>query len=99
MPKFFTFLFAFYFFASSFFLVSINTVICLLVAPFDPLRRAVHMFASGWGQHYFSLNPRWKLNFHGVEHIKRGKTYVLVANHQSLFDILILYGLYRTYKW
>jgi 1-acyl-sn-glycerol-3-phosphate acyltransferase len=88
-----------YFWTSSAVLFTINCFICLLVAPFDPLRRAVHTFSCYWGNHYFLMNPGWKLSYEGLENIDPAKTYVLIANHQSLADILLLYGLHRYYKW
>jgi 1-acyl-sn-glycerol-3-phosphate acyltransferase len=99
MQFFLTWLFAIYFFASSAVLVFVNAIICLFVAPFDPLRRAVHGFSCYWGYHYFQINPFWKLTYRGLEQIDRHKKYVLVANHQSVADILVLYGLHRYYKW
>lgn len=99
MATFLTYLFALYFFASSAFLVSISALICLVTAPFDPIRRAVHLFSCSWGYHYFQLNPFWKVDWQGVENIDPRGTYVLVANHQSYFDIMLLYGLHRMFKW
>ncbi len=88
-----------YFFISSAILVWISAVICLFTAPFDPNRKLVHMYSCWWGFHYVALNPRWNCTFEGLENIRKDKTYVLVANHQSYWDIMVLYGLYRPYKW
>lgn len=68
-------------------------------APFDPERKLLHMYTSAWAYHYVKLLPLWKTHFEGVEHIKPGRTYVMVANHQSLGDILVLFGLFRHFKW
>src|SRR5690606_16085028 len=35
----------------------------------------------------------------GREKIRRGETYVMVANHLSLLDILVLFRLFRHFKW
>jgi 1-acyl-sn-glycerol-3-phosphate acyltransferase len=99
MAIFLTWLFIFYFFASSFVLYWINAVIMLVTAPFDPNRKAVHQFACAWGYHYLKINPWWRCRFEGKENIENGKTYVLVSNHQSLADIVTLYGLFKHYKW
>jgi 1-acyl-sn-glycerol-3-phosphate acyltransferase len=45
------------------------------------------------------LLPLWSARFEGREHIRPGRTYVIVANHQSLGDILVLFGLFKHYKW
>jgi 1-acyl-sn-glycerol-3-phosphate acyltransferase len=68
-------------------------------APFDRRRRLLHLFTCAWAYHYVALIPFWVPHFEGVEHIERGRTYVLVANHQSLGDILLLFGLFRHFKW
>jgi len=99
MQSILTWLFAIYFFASSAVLVCVNAFICLLVAPFDPFRRAVHTFSCYWGYHYLQIDPFWRLTYNGLEQIDRHKKYVLIANHQSVADILVLYGLHRYYKW
>jgi 1-acyl-sn-glycerol-3-phosphate acyltransferase len=68
-------------------------------APFDHERKLLHMYTSAWAYHYVKLLPLWKTHFEGVENIEPGRTYVLVANHQSLGDILVLFGLFRHFKW
>jgi 1-acyl-sn-glycerol-3-phosphate acyltransferase len=70
-----------------------------LSAPFDRERKLLHLYTSAWAYHYVKLLPLWKTHFEGVENIKPGRTYVLVANHQSLGDILVLFGLFRHFKW
>ncbi|MBX9693633.1 MAG: 1-acyl-sn-glycerol-3-phosphate acyltransferase [Cyanobacteria bacterium] len=99
MSKFLSILWAAYFFGTSFFFVVIATIVCLLTAPFDKNRRLLHLFASFWGTFYFYTNPAWRCRFEGREYIEWDKTYVLVVNHQSYWDILVLYGLYRPYKF
>jgi 1-acyl-sn-glycerol-3-phosphate acyltransferase len=68
-------------------------------APFDRRRAILHMYTSAWAYHYIKLMPQWTTSFSGVEHIRKDRTYVLVANHQSLGDILLLFGLFRHFKW
>jgi 1-acyl-sn-glycerol-3-phosphate acyltransferase len=92
-------LFAIYFFSSCALFVCVSALICLFTAPFDPRRRAVHAFSCWWGYHYFQINPLWRLTYDGIENIRADKTYVLIANHQSLADILVLYGLHKRFKW
>lgn len=99
MKKLLSWLFAAYFFGSSFFLAGVAAILCVLTAPFDPNRRILHYFSCWWGYHYVQLNPFWQCQFEGLEHIDPAKTYVLVANHQSMADILVLYGLRKPFKW
>jgi 1-acyl-sn-glycerol-3-phosphate acyltransferase len=70
-----------------------------VTAPFDRERKWLHLYTSAWAYHYVKLLPLWKTRFSGVHHIQDGKPYVLVANHQSLGDILVLFGLFKQYKW
>lgn len=88
-----------YFFISSAVLFVIELPIFAATVWFDPNRRILHKYACWWGHHYVQLNRCWTCEFEGVDNIDEKKTYVLVANHQSLFDILVLFGLYKPFKW
>jgi 1-acyl-sn-glycerol-3-phosphate acyltransferase len=70
-----------------------------LSVPFDRRRALLHLYTCAWAYHYVKVLPFWKAHFEGVAQIDRTRTYVLVANHQSLGDILILFGLFRHFKW
>ena len=61
--------------------------------------RLNHFLGCVWGYWSLAANPFWKIQFIGREKIRRDQTYVLVSNHQSLFDIMILYGLFCHFKW
>lgn len=88
-----------YFFVSSAFLVWISVLLTVLFSWNDPNRKLVHLYSCWWGHHYIRINPFWNCTFEGLENIEDGKTYVLAANHQSLWDIMVLYGLNKPYKW
>ena len=45
------------------------------------------------------VNPLWTLRVEGRERLPRHGAAVLVANHASLIDILVLFDLFRPYKW
>jgi len=52
-----------------------------------------------WARSISFLTPI-SVKVFGREHLKPGQSYVIVSNHQSLFDILILYGwLDIDFKW
>ena len=74
------------------------TVFVATVA-FDRRRAILHLYSCAWAYHYVRLLPLWRVRFTGVERIRSGRTYVLIANHQSLGDILVLFGLFKHYKW
>jgi 1-acyl-sn-glycerol-3-phosphate acyltransferase len=43
--------------------------------------------------------PAWSVSSKGREKIKRGKTYIIVSNHQSQLDILVAFRLFFLFKW
>jgi 1-acyl-sn-glycerol-3-phosphate acyltransferase len=66
---------------------------------FDRRLLALHRFTCWWASLYTRLNPAWPVRIEGREHIARGATYMLVANHQSFLDILVLFRLFAHFKW
>jgi 1-acyl-sn-glycerol-3-phosphate acyltransferase len=73
--------------------------ITLLTAPFDHRRALLHLYTCVWGGHYAMLMPGWQLDVRGREHLRPGGVYVLCPNHQSQVDILVLFTLFRHFKW
>ena len=70
-----------------------------LLKPFDPDQKISYRVANLWGRLIVQSNPMWKVKISGRSHIKKNKGYVLVANHSSLADIVILYCLGKHFKW
>ena len=70
-----------------------------VTAPFDRRMRALHLYACAWASLYTYVFPYWTVRVRHRERIRDGETYVLVANHQSLIDILVLFRLYKHFKW
>ena len=71
----------------------------VFLAPFDPQRRLAHQFGTYWGQAVLLGNPFWKLKIIGRENIDHNKNYVIISNHTSLADIIVLYSLNMQFKW
>jgi 1-acyl-sn-glycerol-3-phosphate acyltransferase len=84
---------------SSALLFPVALVVWAVTAPFDRRLRVQHAFTCFWASLYSWLNPLWRVRVEGREHIRPGRTYVMVANHQSFLDILILFRLFRHFKW
>lgn len=74
-------------------------VLALATAPFDRRRRLLHLYTCLWGGHYALLMPGWRVDVRGREHLAPGGVYVLCPNHQSQVDILVLFTLFRHFKW
>lgn len=66
---------------------------------FDRRLVILHQFTCFWGSIYTFVNPLWPVTVRGREKIDPRETYVMVANHLSLLDILVLFRLYRHFKW
>ena len=71
----------------------------ILLAPWDRQGHCVHTLTRWLAYHYIAMNPAWKLSFENVQLLRRHENFLLVANHQSLMDILVLARLHARYKW
>lgn len=85
--------------ASSILGFSISLAIVILTFPFDRRGVIIHLWSCLWAQSYIRLNPFWHGTIDGREKCPSRGAAVIVSNHQSLGDILVLYGLYRPFKW
>ncbi len=74
-------------------------LIWLITTPFDSGRIICHYFVACWSGLYILLNPWWKLTIENRPRLEKGKTYIILCNHQSIIDILMLYQLYFPFRW
>ena len=74
-------------------------VLWLLTLPFGPRRVLLHRFTCFWASLYTWCNPLWRVRIEGKANIRPGQEYVLVANHLSIADILVLFRLFVDFKW
>jgi len=74
-------------------------VVWLVTLPFDPNGRVLHLYSCFWAQLQVYVNPAWRLRIEGRQRLPWRGAAVLVSNHASLADILVLFGLYRPFKW
>lgn len=85
--------------ATSLLLFPVALLIWLLTVAFDRRLVVLHRFTCFWASLYTWFNPAWRVTIRGREKIRPGVPYVMVANHQSLVDILVLFRLFRHFKW
>ncbi len=84
---------------SSVILFPVAVAVWALTAPFDKRRVVLHRFTCLWASLYTWLNPVWRVEVHGREHIAPRQAYVMVANHLSTLDILVLFRIFAHFKW
>ena len=73
--------------------------IWIVTLPFDPRKSCLHQFMCFWASLYTWINPLWNIRIEGRDKIKKGISYLLLPNHQSLIDIIVLYRLFIHFKW
>lgn len=84
---------------SSIALFPVAALVWLVTAPFDARKVVLHRFTCFWASLYTWLNPAWPLEVVGRSRIRPRETYVMVSNHLSLLDILVMFRLFRHFKW
>lgn len=84
---------------SSAVLFPVAVVLWAVTAPFDRRRALLHRFTCFWAALYTWLNPAWRVRVEGRKNIRPGVAYVMVANHLSFLDILVLFRLFAHFKW
>jgi 1-acyl-sn-glycerol-3-phosphate acyltransferase len=77
----------------------VTFIVWLLVLPFDRERSIVH-----WMLIYLAVIisysvPIWKIKIEGRKKVLPGSNYVIISNHQSILDILLLNCLRYRFKW
>jgi len=83
--------------SAAFFIIAL--VIRVITRPFDPRLRILQQFTCFWAALYTWIIPAWHIRIEGRRNIRRGATYVVVSNHQSLLDILVLFKLFFHFKF
>lgn len=62
--------------------------------------RGAHRIAGLWGRTIFGITPGWTMEVRGREHLlPDGEPSVIVANHESMTDIFLMYFLDTQFRW
>jgi 1-acyl-sn-glycerol-3-phosphate acyltransferase len=80
------------------FIVGASIHLLLDFTGIDRERRFMHWYINSWMYNYLRMNPFWRIKFVGKERFPKGGA-VFVANHQSLADILVSFGLGTQYRF
>jgi 1-acyl-sn-glycerol-3-phosphate acyltransferase len=70
-----------------------------LTVIFDKKRIIVHYMTCLWGSLYTWANPWWRVRIRNKENFKKGKPYIIICNHQSMLDIVVLFRLMVYFRW
>ena len=65
----------------------------------DRRRRVPHAISILWGLAIVTLATGGRVTVRGRRHLSGARAAILVANHQSLLDIMALYALRLQFKW
>jgi len=84
---------------TAFLLFLVDFAVWLLTFWWDRRLKLLHKYLSVSAMFYIWINPGWRIKVSGLEKIDKCKAYVIVCNHQSAFDILLLYKLFTHFKW
>jgi len=76
-----------------------NFLIWLLVYPFDRDKLVIHWLLIHQSLLLTWLIPIWNIDIEGKGKAVKGTTYVIISNHQSILDILLLDSLLYRFKW
>jgi 1-acyl-sn-glycerol-3-phosphate acyltransferase len=80
-------------------LFPVTFIAWLLTMPFDRKRKVVHgslIFQALFISHAV---PIWRIKTEGRNKAVKGTTYVIICNHQSILDILLVNCLRYRFKW
>jgi len=80
-------------------LFPISFLVYLLTFPFDKQLRILHKYTCLWSFIILKINPMWRIRVTGRNQINPAETYVMVSNHQSGADIIVLFLLWTHFKW
>ena len=71
----------------------------ILFFPFDKKKKITHRQCFWWSDAIIGFNPYWSVNVDGLENVDQERTYVIISNHQSMADIVLLYQTKMQFKW
>lgn len=80
-------------------LFPLTFIVWCLVLPFDRQRFVTHWLLITQSIIISALIPVWKIEIEGREKALSDSTYVIISNHQSILDILLINCLRYRFKW
>jgi 1-acyl-sn-glycerol-3-phosphate acyltransferase len=74
-------------------------ILWLIVFPFDRNRTVIHWVLMYQSLILVRLIPFWNVTVEGRGKALKGTTYIIISNHQSILDILLINCLRYRFKW
>ena len=86
------------------YIFTLFVVLAIILQPFlllclrrEKLHKMAHRIFVFWSYVYCTLCG-WIIKVEGKEHLKKGESYIIVANHSSFLDIFLLPKIFRQFK-
>ena len=79
--------------------LALSAIALVVCCPFDKRRFVVHFCSRMLVRCFMIVPPCWRHRVIGWEKVDPKKAYVIVMNHNTLFDIVALYFLRLEYRW
>lgn len=79
--------------------LALSAVALLVTFPFDKRRHVVNELSRMLCRVFFAIPPRWSAAVTGLENIRKGERYVIVANHRAMLDIPAMYFIPLDFRW
>lgn len=73
-------------------------VLLILILAYLHFRTGIRTLMGFWARSVFPLMGK-KIYIDGRQHIQKGKRYILLANHSSMFDIIAIMAFYPDVSW
>jgi len=80
-------------------LFPLSFIVWIIVYPFDHKRSVIHWWLIYEFSFLSAIMPVWRIKVEGHEKAVPKTPYIIISNHQSLLDILILFCLKCNFKW
>ena len=77
----------------------VSIIVLIITYPFDKSRRWVHECSRIICTTLFGVPPRMRRTIKGLENVDKSKSYVMVINHNSGFDIFAAYKIPLNFRW
>ncbi len=80
-------------------LFPVSFLIWFLTFPFDNERIIMHWWLVCQSNLFSRGIPLWRVKVEGRKKAKKKTSYIIISNHQSMIDVLILNCLWYRFKW